>query len=49
VSSALVAFGFLAQVATRLDPFVAAVLPALATAIDGEPTSGATGTRTTRQ
>jgi hypothetical protein len=29
VSSALVAFGFLAQVATRLDPFVAAVLPAL--------------------
>ena len=29
MSSALVAFGFLAQVATRLDPFVAAVLPAL--------------------
>ena len=29
VSSALVAFGFLAQVATHLDPFVAAVLPAL--------------------
>jgi hypothetical protein len=29
VSSALVAFGFVAQVATRLDPFVAAVLPAL--------------------
>jgi hypothetical protein len=29
VSSALIAFGFLAQVATRLDPFVAAVLPAL--------------------
>jgi hypothetical protein len=29
VSSALVAFGFLAQVVTRLDPFVAAVLPAL--------------------
>jgi hypothetical protein len=29
VSSALVAFGFLAQVATRPDPFVAAVLPAL--------------------
>jgi len=29
VSSALVAFGFLAQVVTRLDLFVAAVLPAL--------------------
>jgi hypothetical protein len=29
VSSTLVAFGFLAQVVTRLDPFVAAVLPAL--------------------
>ena len=29
VSSALVTFGFLAQVATRLDPFVTAVLPAL--------------------
>ena len=29
VSSALVAFGFLAQVVTRLDPFVAAVLPAV--------------------
>jgi hypothetical protein len=29
VSSALVAFGFVAQVARRLDPFVAAVLPAL--------------------
>jgi hypothetical protein len=29
VSSALIAFGFLAQVVTRLDPFVAAVLPAL--------------------
>ncbi|HEX2158482.1 MAG TPA: hypothetical protein VHS79_16115 [Actinomycetes bacterium] len=29
VSSALVAFGFLAQVETRLEPFVAAVLPAL--------------------
>jgi hypothetical protein len=29
VSSALIAFGFLAQVATRLDPFVAAVLPAV--------------------
>jgi hypothetical protein len=29
VSSSLVAVGFLAQVATRLDPFVAAVLPAL--------------------
>jgi hypothetical protein len=29
VSSALVAFGFLAQVVTRLDPFVAAVVPAL--------------------
>ena len=27
VSSALIAFGFLAQVVTRLDPFVAAVLP----------------------
>jgi hypothetical protein len=29
VSSALVAFGFMAQVANRLEPFVAAVLPAL--------------------
>jgi hypothetical protein len=29
VSSALIAFGFLAQVVTRLDPFVAAVLPAV--------------------
>jgi hypothetical protein len=29
VSSALIAFGFLAQVVRRLDPFVAAVLPAL--------------------
>lgn len=29
VSSALVAFGFVAQVAKRLDPFIAAVLPAL--------------------
>jgi hypothetical protein len=29
VSSALIAFGFLAQVATHLDPFVAAVLPAV--------------------
>jgi transposase len=29
VSSALIAFGFLAQVTTRLDPFVAAVLPAV--------------------
>jgi uncharacterized membrane protein YciS (DUF1049 family) len=29
VSSALIAFGFLAQVVARLDPFVAAVLPAL--------------------
>jgi hypothetical protein len=29
VSSALVAFGFVARVARRLDPFVAAVLPAL--------------------
>ena len=29
VSSALVAFGFIAQVASRLDPFVATVLPAL--------------------
>ena len=29
VSSALIALGFLAQVVTRLDPFVAAVLPAL--------------------
>jgi hypothetical protein len=29
VSSSLIAFGFLAQVAPRLDPFVAAVLPAL--------------------
>ncbi len=29
VSSSLIAFGFLAQVATRLDPFVAAVLPAV--------------------
>ncbi len=29
VSSALIAFGFLAQVVQRLDPFVAAVLPAL--------------------
>jgi hypothetical protein len=27
VSSSLIAFGFLAQVVTRLDPFVAAVLP----------------------
>lgn len=27
VSSTLIAFGFLAQVVTRLDPFVAAVLP----------------------
>jgi hypothetical protein len=29
VSGALIAFGFLAQVVTRLDPFVTAVLPAL--------------------
>jgi hypothetical protein len=29
VSSTLIAFGFLAQVTTRLDPFVAAVLPAM--------------------
>ena len=29
VSGALIAFGFLAQVVTRLDPFVIAVLPAL--------------------
>lgn len=29
LSSALVAFGFVAQVARRLDPFLAAVLPAL--------------------
>jgi hypothetical protein len=29
VSGALIAFGFLAQVLTRLDPFVIAVLPAL--------------------
>jgi hypothetical protein len=29
VSSALIAFGFLAQVVIRLDPFVAAVLPAV--------------------
>ena len=29
VSSALIAFGFLAQVATHLGPFVAAVLPAV--------------------
>jgi hypothetical protein len=29
VSSTLIAFGFLAQVCTRLDPFVAAVLPAV--------------------
>jgi hypothetical protein len=29
VSSALIALGFLAQVVTRLDPFVAAVLPAV--------------------
>jgi hypothetical protein len=29
VSSSLIAFGFLAQVVTRLDPFVAAVLPAV--------------------
>jgi hypothetical protein len=29
VSGALIAFGFLAQVVTRLDPFVVAVLPAL--------------------
>ena len=29
VSSALIAFGFLAQVVSRLDPFVAAVLPAV--------------------
>ena len=29
LSGALIAFGFLAQVVTRLDPFVAAVLPAL--------------------
>jgi hypothetical protein len=29
VSSTLIAFGFLAQVVTRLDPFVAAVLPAV--------------------
>jgi hypothetical protein len=29
VSSALIAFGFLAQVVSRLDPFVGAVLPAL--------------------
>jgi hypothetical protein len=29
VSSALIAFGFLAQVTTHLDPFVAAVLPAV--------------------
>jgi hypothetical protein len=29
VSSALIAFGFLAQVVTHLDPFVAAVLPAV--------------------
>jgi hypothetical protein len=29
VSSALIALGFLAQVVTRLDPFVAEVLPAL--------------------
>src|SRR3954465_11534535 len=29
VSSTLIAFGFLAQVATRLDPFIAAVLPAV--------------------
>jgi len=29
VSSALIALGFLAQVVTRLDPFVAALLPAL--------------------
>ena len=29
VSSALIAFGFLAQVVTHLDPFVAAVLPAI--------------------
>src|SRR5881396_1253355 len=29
VSSSLIAFGFLAQVVTNLDPFVAAVLPAV--------------------
>jgi hypothetical protein len=29
VSGALIAFGFLAQVVSRLDPFVTAVLPAL--------------------
>ena len=29
VSSTLIAFGFLAQVAARLDPFIAAVLPAV--------------------
>src|SRR5438046_1046027 len=29
VSSALIAFGFLAQVVTYLDPFIAAVLPAV--------------------
>src|SRR3954470_3592759 len=29
LSSTLIAFGFLAQVATRLDPFIAAVLPAV--------------------
>jgi hypothetical protein len=29
LSSTLIAFGFLAQVVTRLDPFVAAVLPAV--------------------
>jgi hypothetical protein len=29
VSSVLIALGFLAQVVTRLDPFVAALLPAL--------------------
>ena len=29
VSSSLIAFGFLAQVVTHLDPFVAAVLPAV--------------------
>ena len=29
VSSALIAFGFLAQIVTHLDPFVAAVLPAV--------------------
>ena len=39
VSSALVAFGFLAQVATRLDPFVAAVLPACSSWASS-PTSG---------